>query len=115
MPKPQTGNENLLVGEKDSVNGDLEWFSWVGLDLNLDNFPSFSLPLNKGALRGGALLTVHVEVDLFRSGIAVVSKHDLLGRSHIRTPIAAGPGNRLPAIGLARFSVRVLYRARQIF
>jgi hypothetical protein len=64
------------------MDGDLEGFGRVCLHVDLDNLPSFSFSLNKGALLGNGFVTVHVKVGLFSGWIAVVAKNDLFGGSH---------------------------------
>ena len=68
-----------VVGEENPMNLGLEGFASACLHIDLDDLPSFSLTLDKGALRRDGLVAVHVEVDLFRSWIAVVPEYDLLG------------------------------------
>ncbi len=68
-----------LVGEENPVDAGLEGFGRVCFYADSHHFPSFSFTLNKGILRGDRLVAVHVQVDLFRSRIAVVPEHDLLG------------------------------------
>ena len=53
------------------MDGDFEGFGHVSLHVNLDYLPSFSFSLNKGALLGNGLVTVHVKIDLLGSWIAV--------------------------------------------
>jgi hypothetical protein len=65
------------------MDGDLKRFCHASLHVDLDYLPSFSLSLNKGALLGNRLVTVHVQIDFFSSWIAVVPKHYLLGDSHV--------------------------------
>jgi hypothetical protein len=48
----------------------------------LDYLPPFSLALDKRALRGDGLISVHIKVDLLSSWIAIEAEHDLLGGFH---------------------------------
>jgi hypothetical protein len=64
------------------MDGDLEGFGHVRLHVDLDDLPSFSFSLNKGALLGNGFVTVHVKVYLFSGRIGVVSKNYLFGGSH---------------------------------
>jgi hypothetical protein len=60
----------------------LEGFADARLDVDLDYFPSFPFAFNKRTLLRDGFVTVHVEVDLFRSWIAVIPEHYLLGGFH---------------------------------
>ena len=64
------------------MDAGLEGFGRVCLHADSHYLPSFSFTLNEGILRGDRLVAVHVQVDFFRSGIAVVPEHDLLGGFH---------------------------------
>jgi hypothetical protein len=64
------------------MDAGLEGFGRVCLHADSHYLPSFSFTLNKGILRGDRLVAVHVKVDLFRSWVAVVPEHDLLGGFH---------------------------------
>ena len=64
------------------MNRCLEGFTRTRLDVYLDYLPPFSLALDKRALRGDGLISVHIKVDLLSSWIAIVAEHDLLGGFH---------------------------------
>jgi hypothetical protein len=70
--------------------------SVTSLHVDLHYLPSFSFAVNKRALLGNRFVTVHVEIDLLSSWIAVVPKHYLLGDSQ------ASGANRSIASTLSR-------------
>src|SRR6266404_9672608 len=74
--------KSQLVGEENSMNVSRERFGHTRLLVDLDYFPPFPFAFNKRALLGDGLVTVHIEVDLFSSWIAVVPEHYLLGGFH---------------------------------
>jgi hypothetical protein len=69
------------------VNGSLEGFVRTRFDVDLNYFPSFPSTLNKRTLLRDGLVAVHVEVDLFRSWIAVIPEHYLFGGFHGPTSV----------------------------
>jgi hypothetical protein len=102
------------------MNGDLKGLGQVLLHVDLDYSPSFSFSLNEGALLGNGFVTVHVEVDLFSSRVAVEPKHYLLGDSHVslpplRNPLFCGAVFSFPAARFvsATISLRTINRSRR--
>src|ERR1700730_13580494 len=79
------------------MSGDCEGFCRTPFHAELDYLPSFSFALNEGALLGSRFVTIHVEIALFSSWIAVVAKHDLLGASHASLLLLARNGHSLLA------------------
>jgi hypothetical protein len=83
--------KSQFIRQKNSISGYLEGFSSVSLHDDLDYFPSLSFALNNGTWLGRRFVAVHVQIDLFRSGIFVIPKHDLLGHFHEGASSEASP------------------------
>jgi hypothetical protein len=66
----------------------------------LEYLPSLSSAVNKGALLGNRFVTIHVEIDLFSSLVAVVLKHDSLGSPHCSLSVEASTGIVRPAAAI---------------
>jgi hypothetical protein len=75
-------SRSQFVAEENPISGDREGFFRTSFHVDLDYLPAFSSAVNKGALLGDRLVTIHVEIALFSGWIAVVPKYYLLRRSH---------------------------------